>query len=457
MAQGRLGEKFCEAAAAELSELILLAAPTGSSNLAVIERQERLWTSLGWRARRYPLEGDGPFRVNLVLTRDDTPSMLFCCHVDTILVSEPRFWTYSNGRPKTPIAWNGKIFGLGASDTLASAAVLNTMAIRGMLPEGVAVAFTAEEESGAIGAQQLVSAKGVPDSVRLVIVCEPTDNMVVRGTKGYVPFDIVLRDAITEVPGSIRNADVRVLAVVGQEAHSAWPNRGKNALLEAAKLDDLDELSNDVVLGLECRGIRSKVPGFVGFYWVPKRCLRPGGVHSEVRLLQLLEFLRRFETIAEETASFSDPHFNPPEVTMNVGAVSIEGCDMVLECDLRPVPGFSPQAVCDRLLGEAIELFPGASLRFPFEALPAVWTKLTPDLERRLAQRLDRHGRSAFNEAAVFSAHGLAVLIAGPGNQMGHCSNEYVELAALGRGAKLYACLARLSTAWPCHRATAEV
>jgi acetylornithine deacetylase/succinyl-diaminopimelate desuccinylase-like protein len=443
MARRRVDREFCEAATADLSELILLAAPSRESNLPIVERQERLWTSFGWKARRFAVADDGPVRTNLLLTRSEKPTVLFCCHVDTVPAGEPRFWTETGGSPRTPVAWNGRVFGLGASDTLASAAVLDTLASRGRLDDNVAVVFTADEEVGAVGAGHFVRADGVPASVRLVVVCEPTDNLVVRGTKGYFPFDVVARGAFArEVPGTLDPGDVRLIAVVGQEAHSATPALGRNALFEAACLDDVTDIRDEVVVGAECRGIRSKVPGFVGVQWAPREAIRPGGTHAELRLAPVLELLTRIEALAAVAGAHADLHFNPPEVTLNVGALSADGDDLVLACDLRPIPGFDPWPLLDRVRAEAASLFPGATLRVPFGPIPPVWTEVGGSLREAIFDRLDPHGRSAFNEAAVFSLAGHAPLIAGPGNQLTHRSNEYVDVVALDEGAKLYERLA---------------
>ena len=452
MGSRRVDSEFIEAAAAELADLISLAAPSLESNFPVLEHLERHYSQLGWRSRRVPIRDDGPPRANLIVSQSDDPTVMFCCHVDTVPAGDPRSWTVTDGRPKMPVAWNGRIFGLGASDSLASTAVLGVMAAQGRLDDKVAVAFTADEEVGAIGARELVERKAIPESVRLVIVCVPSENRVVLGAKGYVAFDIVAKGAVRrDAPGSVVDDDVRVLAVVGQESHSARPADGHSALIEAAHLEDVDEMADDVVLGIECRGVRNKVPGFFGIRYAAPESVTPGGTHTEVPLRPVLEFLRRMESLAERAAETGDAHFKPCEVTLNVGAITTRDDSLVFACDLRPVPGFDPQPVLDRALAEARAVFPDAALRVPFPPLPPLWTQLPAPIADALQGDLDSTCKSAYTEAAIFAEAGLTCVVAGPGNLRVHRQNEYIDVTALDAGAELYERLIRLARRLPAH------
>ncbi|MBM4396752.1 MAG: M20/M25/M40 family metallo-hydrolase [Deltaproteobacteria bacterium] len=438
-----MDQRFLEAACADLADLIEIGAPSRESNLPVIARLEAHWRGLGWTARRMALADDGPPRANLLLARGDAPTVLFCCHVDTVPPGDPKLWTASDGRPRTPVAWRGQVFGLGASDTLGSAAVLDTLAAFGRLPGHAAVAFTADEEVGAVGAAQLVASGLIPRSVGLVVVCEPTENRVVTGQKGYVPFDVIARDAVArDAPGAVPADLVRTLVVVGQEAHSARPATGRNALFEMAHDDDVELIQDTIALEIECRGVRNKVPGVASIRYADMAGLLMDGTHHEVPLRVVLDFLRRMDALAGRLAESTDGRFDPPGVTLNVGSVSVQGRDLVFACDARHVPGVTPREVLDAALAEARAAFGEAGLRHPFAPLAPVWTEPDDAMRTAFADCLEGCGKSAYTEAAVFAEAGFRTVIAGPGNLLVHRPNEHVDVAALHAGGELYVRLA---------------
>ncbi len=433
----------------ELKTLIGLARSSGESNRGIIAHLTRLYQDLGWRLRRYPRDERGEV-VNLLAYRSDEPVVLFCVHTDTVPPGDPTLWTATGHIPRSARVDGGRVFGLGASDTLGSMAVLNAMAREGAWPDFVAILFSADEEIGALGAADALRMGAVPGSVRLVVVCEPTNNLVVPGQKGYVPFDVVARGVLhLAKPGHLDDTDVKVMLVVGQEAHSARPDEGKNALFEAAQMEDVEALASEVVLRLDCRGVRNKVPGLCAVSYAPRDRLRPGGTHTEWDLAPILAFLRRLQAIAEDLSRVRDDRFRPPQVTLNAGAVEPVMDEVVLACDLRPVPGLDHCRVLDRVLAEARAVFPDATLRFPHSPLPAVWTALPRAIRANLADRLDPFGKSAYTEAAVFAPAGFPSVIAGPGNLLVHRPNEYVDVEALVAAKDLYLRLANLTQRSP--------
>jgi acetylornithine deacetylase/succinyl-diaminopimelate desuccinylase-like protein len=430
--------------ARRLLDLIPLGAASLESNLPVIDYLQAAFNRAGWSSRRYAVRDDGPQRINLVVANSTSPRVLFCAHTDTVPAGEPALWTHTGGRPRTPTVRDGQVWGLGASDNLGSVALLLAMAVRGSLPRDVAIAFTADEESGALGAEHLVQAGGVPDSVRLAVVTEPTDNKVVLGEKGYVPFDLVAAEAIRPAQaGSVDPDQVRTLLIRGEESHSARPREGRNALFETPSLEELAAIDGDTVLSFDCCGVRNKVPGLVAVTYVPRDTFRmDAGGHDEVRLERVLDFLKGFEDLALDLASVSDDRFLPPEVTLNVGAVTRSGTNLTFACDLRFVPGFDVDAGLDRVRALASRTLGAVELRFPYRPLPPVWQELEPELNAAIGDRLDAHGKSAYTEAAVLSTLGVRSVIAGPGNLRVHRHDESIGIAALATGARLFSLLA---------------
>lgn len=436
-------EAIQDDATRRLLELIPLAAASQESNLPILGYLQAAFESLGWEAHRHPLRDDGPPRANLIVANHPSPRVLFVAHTDTVPPGEPLLWTRTGGLPRQPMIQDGHVWGLGASDNLGSVALLLAMARKTDLPRGVAIAFTADEETGAMGAEQLARDGTIPESIRLAIVTEPTDNRVVRGEKGYVPFDLVAHDAIdTDRPGSVPTEAVKALLVRGQESHSARPREGRNALFDTAWLDEADAVGDDVVLALECAGVRNKVPAHVLIRHAPRSAVQAGGTHDAIRLPAILRFLRRFDALSQDLAATSDDRFLPPEVTLNVGAVKRYGRALTLACDLRIVPGFDPAGFLDRLQAEARKALGHVEVRFPYRPLPPVWQDLDPGLLDAIGDQLDAHGKSAYTEAAVLATLGVSSVVAGPGNLRVHRQDESIAIAALAEGARLYSKLA---------------
>lgn len=436
----------------ELATLIGLARSSGESNQGIVAHLSRLYQDLGWRLRRYPRDDQGTV-TNLLAMSSDRPTVLFCVHTDTVPPGDPTLWTATGHRPRSAHVDGDRVHGLGASDTLGSMAVLDVLSREGSWSDSVAILFSADEEVGALGAADTLRMGGIPDSVRLVVVCEPTNNLVVRGEKGYVPFDVVARGVLHPGrPGHVDDADVRVMLVVGQEAHSARPEQGRNALFEAAHMEDVEALTAEVVVSVDCRGVRNKVPGLCAVSYATRDRLKPGGTHLAWDLKPVLAFLRRLQAIADEISEVRDERFRPPQVTLNAGSLESVADEVVLACDLRPVPGLDHRPILDRVLTEAREVFPDATLRFPHPPLPAVWTALPNALEAEFADRMDPFGKSAYTEASVFAPAGFPTVIAGPGNLLVHRPNEYVDVAALGVAQGLYLRLAALAARLPATR-----
>ncbi|HUX95635.1 MAG TPA: M20 family metallopeptidase [Bacteroidales bacterium] len=112
----------------------------------------------------------------------------------------------------------GKIWGRGSSDMKGGVAAMILAAIdafKNRAPEGgVRLIFTAAEELGCIGIQQLMKTIDNPGSASAVIVGEPTGNIPAIGHKGAIYLN-----AVTS----------------GKTAHSSMPHLGDNAIYKAAE------------------------------------------------------------------------------------------------------------------------------------------------------------------------------------------------------------------------------
>jgi len=200
-----------------LSTLVGIPSVTSMSNGPLLDAVEALLRPRGWVTQRLPyVASDGIEKANLLAVprrfHDRLPEveLLFVCHTDTVPYRCE--WTGATRLEER----DGALHGCGSCDVKGSmagllAAVQQVPADELQVP--VAYAFTAEEEIGCIGATKLVASGLVRP--RRVVVCEPTSLHPATAGKGY------------------GLAEVRVH---GQEAHSAFPQRGVSAIQLAARL-----------------------------------------------------------------------------------------------------------------------------------------------------------------------------------------------------------------------------
>lgn len=165
------------------------------------------------------LESIAPGRSNVTaaLANGEGPVFAFCTHMDVVAAGEG--WT---GKPFMLREQDGRLYGRGACDAKGPlAAMLEAMrslaARRGDWRGTLLGVFVCDEEVGSAGARRF--AAGRP-KIDFAVIGEPTANQVVIAHKG-----------------SLRP----VVAVHGRATHSGTPDRGRNAIFDAAKLCGLIE------------------------------------------------------------------------------------------------------------------------------------------------------------------------------------------------------------------------
>ena len=133
--------------------------------------------------------------------------------------------------PFTPVVRNGQLFGRGSCDTKGSMAaflqaVIQTLKAPGRVRYNVLLLFVSDEEYRFTGAQHAVK-KGL--KADFGIVGEPTQLKIVRSHKGVTRWKIVTK---------------------GIAAHSAYPERGKNAIYAMSKvINRLDQYAAELYSG----------------------------------------------------------------------------------------------------------------------------------------------------------------------------------------------------------------
>lgn len=189
--------------------------------LAKAEHLKGFFERNGVSARLEPVAPERP-NVIVELGSRQSPLLVLNGHTDTVPAGEG--WTVD---PFGAEVRDGRVYGRGACDMLAGVAAMSAAALAvkrsGIELAGrLAIHAVVDEEVDAIGSQQV--AKTV--EADWVIVTESSAGCVEVFTKGQLNVEIVFR---------------------GKAAHSSMPQRGRNAIHDAAAFVMLVERENEIV------------------------------------------------------------------------------------------------------------------------------------------------------------------------------------------------------------------
>jgi succinyl-diaminopimelate desuccinylase len=155
-------------------------------------------------------------RLHLVADRglsDLKAPIVLSGHFDTVPLGNKK-WSIDPFEGKVR---DGKIYGRGSSDMKGGVAAMilaSILAFKESPPDGgIRLIFTAAEELGCIGIQQLAKTLKDPGNASAIIVGEPTSNHPYLGHKGALYLNAVTK---------------------GVTAHSSMPHLGDNAIYKAA-------------------------------------------------------------------------------------------------------------------------------------------------------------------------------------------------------------------------------
>ncbi len=196
-----------------LREIVAIDSVSSRSNAPVVDLLEARVQRLGFATRRHPSrDAAGVEKVNLVARAgpDRDGGLALVGHTDTVPYAPD--WHEALALTRKDDA----LYGRGACDTKGFIACALSALARIDLPklrEPLWLAFTADEETGCLGAKELLRVGALQPAH--AIVGEPTGLQPIRAGKGYC------------------FGEVRVRGVAG---HSAYPERGASAIAGAAEL-----------------------------------------------------------------------------------------------------------------------------------------------------------------------------------------------------------------------------
>jgi acetylornithine deacetylase len=353
-----------------LLDLIAIPSVSSASNWPVIDYARDLLKPSQWEILTFPYtDPDGVDKANLVAVpkrraNGEGVELALVCHTDTV--------PYPDDWPEAvqPKAIDGRVYGRGACDVKGFLACI--LAVVGDLEvsdHSLAVVLTADEEIGCVGAKRLLAESQL--NARYAVVGEPTQLHPVVAGKGYALGEMVVR---------------------GKAAHSAFPQAGRSAILDA---------------------------------------------------VTLIDAIRK---IGRQAAMQRHEEFDPPFTTINIGTITGGVAKNVVpaECQFlvewRPIPGQSEHWVAD-LIQEELE-----RTHKDDPELHAVFKTVRTDagfetaLESELVRQLrDLSGNPpqtvAFGtEAPYLKRLGAETVVFGPGDmKTAHSSEENVPIEELER------------------------
>lgn len=209
-----------------LIDLVSIPSVSWMSNRPVVEYALQYLDKSDWRTNLHSYhDGTGTEKVNLVAATKHNVSeiaeLTLVCHTDTVPFDPA--WNEA----VHPASRDDRVYGRGACDVKGFfACVLEAVSRLDVtrLSRPLALVLTADEEVGCMGAKYLARNHAIKS--RYMIIGEPTGLVPVRAGKGYALGEIVVH---------------------GKEAHSAFPERGRSAIRDSARvLEWLDNVSRQL-------------------------------------------------------------------------------------------------------------------------------------------------------------------------------------------------------------------
>ncbi|MCX6890788.1 MAG: M20 family metallopeptidase [Verrucomicrobia bacterium] len=292
--------------------------------------------------------------------------LLLAPHMDTVNAADGQF---------VPVKRGGRLHGRGACDTKGSVAAMLTalceLAGAGQRPADTEIVFAAlvDEEHGQAGSRALV-AGGLRAS--LAIVGEPTCLQVVSAHKGTLWMKLETR---------------------GKSAHGSWPELGRNAVHEMARVVDLLETTY-------ARELRRRRHPLLGCATVSVGAIRGG----------------------------TQPNIVPDRCTILI--------------DRRTLPGETEAGVRREL--DAVLRRKNLAVVYVHDKLPHCPPMETDPRLPLVARFLNSVGQRKaagvryFCDASVLGHGGIPSVVFGPGDiAQAHTADEWISLSSLERGKDL--------------------
>lgn len=364
-----------------LDKLVSFPSVSSVSNLPVIDFVEEYLGSFGVESHRvYDATGQ---KANLYahVGPEVDGGVILSGHTDVVPV-EGQAW---DSDPYTVLEKEGRLYGRGTCDMKGFDALALTavpLALKRGVKRPLQIAMSYDEEVGCVGAPSMIAemAKFMPRA-KAAIIGEPSMMKAVSAHKGGIGIETHIE---------------------GFEVHSSLMHTGVNAVMEAAKLIDWANKTNDE--------IRAKTP-------------------SDLAAM-----------------------FEPPFTTAHVGTISGGTAENITAKDCHFIMGFrctpdddehawmrAYQAEVDKVERAMQLVHPDAkittNLRFNVPGLKPEEDGVAENLVRKLTGDNGQHVVSYGTEAGQFQDGGYSAIICGPGSiEQAHQPNEFISVKQFNEG-----------------------
>ncbi|BCJ90653.1 acetylornithine deacetylase [Terrihabitans soli] len=311
------------------------------------------------------------------------PGVVLSAHTDVVPADDQNWST----PPFTASRRDGRVFGRGATDMKGFVALVLAHLpsfCAAKLTAPIHIAFSYDEELGCKGAPDLVAAvAALPAKPVLCIIGEPTKMRVVRGHKGKV---------------------ARRITISGRGGHSAYPDRGANAVYAAAQ----------IATGLRALGqesaLREEAPGFDPRY----ATVHVGSLHGGTAL----------NLVPEKAVLEFEIRFTPKT---DIKAL-LRRVDLIVETALAPLQAVAPEAYAQM---ENMIDYPGLDIPAQSPATSIVQT---------LSGSKETPSTISFGtEAGLYAAAGIPSLVCGPGDiARAHIADEWIGTDELADASRMF-------------------
>jgi acetylornithine deacetylase len=361
-----------------IAKLIAIDTTSYRTNLQLIDLAEEILITCGANIRRTWDESRNKANIFATIGPKDVPGIVLSGHTDVVPV-DGQDWSMD---PFRMISADGRLYGRGTADMKSFIAICLALApefAAAPLRMPVHFAFSYDEEVGCVGVRRLIDDLAhLSIRPRLCIVGEPTGMKAVIGHKGKK---------------SVR------CHVEGHECHSAYNNKGVNAIEIAA---------------------------------------------------EMVTRLRAMQRRIRENGPF-DHGYQPPYTTVHTGtmqggtALNIVPKSCSFEFEIRNLPDHDPEHLMAEVRGWAQDLVPDMLAISEASGITLDEHNSTPGLgmdEMDAAVRLvcalsgsNQTSKVAFTtEAGLFQQAGIPAVVCGPGDiDQAHRPDEYISVEQVAK------------------------
>ncbi|MGC1495986.1 MAG: acetylornithine deacetylase [Sulfitobacter sp.] len=360
-----------------LGDLIAFPTVSTDSNLAIIDYLADRLEQVGAQVTRYHDASGGKANLYATLGPEQAGGILLAGHTDVVPVTDQNW----SSDPFVMTTQDGRLYGRGTCDMkgfIAACIALAPQFARAATRRPIHFAFTYDEETGCLGAEDLaLHLAKRQDRPSLAIIGEPTSMRLIEGHKGCCEYSTHFH---------------------GREGHGSQPELGVNAVEYGVRY---------ITRLMEMRGeLQTRAPAHSAFH-PPYSTINVGALHGGVAH----NVIPGLASVDWETRPVQAGDLAHVKTTMQAY------CDDVLLPQMRSV--WADADIVTDTIGETV-------------GLEVMAENAARDLVMELTGANGTDVVAFGTEAGIFQQLGMAALVCGPGSiAQAHKPDEYLEISQL--------------------------